>query len=436
MIAGTITTSPSPCGSNCTYSLQFVGPYLLCDLPLKSVGGLKYPGPSYPLYVGVWSNPLDDITIPYQDQLSFERRTESVSVASFNITLLTPLGIDQSGNVFAEKSFQRCRPGQTIYNINVTYQDGVQKFTAQTDPGSTRLLTDLTKPTPFNDYSNNYSSTWSETRLEWLSDANNMAIIEAMTLALAGQYTVQVQSFIGGGDFTYNLNGSNITLANVVTLDDTYDLLSIGNGDALIDPTGPQNGTIIASTAINRRINNFNITEGPDLVIDQDILDEMLQNITLSLMNTFPLWSTEVNVTQTIFRNVYSFSNKLNLLLPYYVSLAVALPLLALGGLSLYQNGVSATDGGFLQIVTTTSTSKALHAAASEGALGGQENVPEELRDLKIRYGELINGEEESKAVTRRVGFGVEDEVVPIQKGVTYGSVVAERNSTGSIQSS
>jgi hypothetical protein len=212
--------------------------------------------------------------------------------------------------------------------------------------------------------------------------------------------------------------------------------LSIGNGDALIDPTGPQNGTIIASTAINRRINNFNITEGPDLVIDQDILDEMLQNITLSLMNTFPLWSTEVNVTQTIFRNVYSFSNKLNLLLPYYVSLAVALPLLALGGLSLYQNGVSATDGGFLQIVTTTSTSKALHAAASEGALGGQENVPEELRDLKIRYGELINGEEESKAVTRRVGFGVEDEVVPIQKGVTYGSVVAERNSTGSIQSS
>jgi hypothetical protein len=73
-----------------------------------------------------------------------------------------------------------------------------------------------------------------------------------------------------------------------------------------------------------------------------------------------------------------------------------------------------------------------LHAAASGGALGGQENVPEDLRDLKIRFGELINGEEESKAVTRRVGFGVEDEVVPIQKGVTYGCVVAERNSTGS----
>ena len=389
MVAGTITTSPSPCGSNCTYSLQFVGPYLLCDLPLKSVGVLDLTEP-FPLYIGVWSNPIDDITIPYQDQLSFERRTESVSVTSFNTTLLTLLGKEQSGSTLVEMSFQRCRPGQTIYNVKVAYQDGIQKFTVQTNPGSNRLLTDLTKPTPVKIYSNNYSSTWSETSLQWLSDANNMAIIEAMTLALAGQYTVQVQSFIGGGDFTYNLNGSNITLANVVILDDIYDLLSIGNGDALIDPTGPQNGTIIASTAINRRINNFNITEGPDLVIDQDILDEMLQNITLSLMNTFPLWSTEVNVTQTIFRNVYSFSNKLNLLLPYYVSLAVALPLLALGGLSLYQNGVSATDGGFLQILTTTSTSKALNAAASGGALGGQESVPEELRDLKIRYGELI----------------------------------------------
>ena len=433
MIASTITTSPSPCGSNCTYSLQFPGPYLLCDAPLISVGGLKYPGPSYPLYVGVWSNPLDDITIPYQDQLSLERRTESVSVASFNITLLTPLGVEQSGGIFTEMSFQRCRPGQTIYNVNVTYQDGIQKFTVQADPGSTRLLTDLTIPTPFN-YNNSYSS-WSEPSLQWLSDANNMAIIEAMTLALAGQYTVQVESLIGAGSFTYVLNnGTNIVLANSSTLDDIYSS-STGSSETGPGPTGPQNGTIIALTAINRRPNNFNTTEGPDLATDPDILNEMLQNITLSLMNTFPLWSTEVNATQTTFRNVYSFSNKLNLILPYYVSLAVALPLLVLGGLSLYQNGVSATDGGFLQIVTTTSTSKALHAAASGGALGGQENVPEELRDLKIRYGELISGEEESKVVTRRVGFGVEDEVVPIQKGVPYGCVVAERNRTRSIPS-
>jgi hypothetical protein len=381
MVAGTITTSPSPCGSNCTYSLQFIGPYLLCDLPLKSVGVLDLTEP-FPLYIGVWSNPIDDITIPYQDQLSFERRTESVSVTSFNTTLLTLLGKEQSGSTLVEMSFQRCRPGQTIYNVKVAYQDGIQKFTVQTNPGSNRLLTDLTKPTPVKIYSNNYSSTWSETSLQWLSDANNMAIIEAMTLALAGQYTVGVQSLAGAGSFIYNLNGSNITLFNLSTTGDIY-----WNG---FDETGPQNGTIVANTAINRRPNNFNISDAPDLIIDQDILNEMLQNITLSLMNTFPLWSIEVNATQTVFRNVYSFSNKLNLLLPYYVSLAVALPLLALGGLSLYQNGVSATDGGFLQILTTTSTSKALNAAASGGALGGQESVPEELRDLKIRYGELI----------------------------------------------
>lgn len=98
--------------------------------------------------------------------------------------------------------------------------------------------------------------------------------------------------------------------------------------------------------------------------------------------------------------------------MPYYISLAVALPFLVMGWLALRDNGVSASDGGFLQTLMTTSVSKELHLAAEKGSAGGEENVPEELKRLKIMFGELQveNGE-------TRVGFGVEDEVVSIRKG-------------------
>lgn len=70
---------------------------------------------------------------------------------------------------------------------------------------------------------------------------------------------------------------------------------------------------------------------------------------------------------------------------------------------------MSATDGGFLQILTTTSASKTLHRVAEGGSLGGEENVSKELKELKIKLGELNSGRG-----ARRAGFGTEDEVAPI----------------------
>jgi len=186
---------------------------------------------------------------------------------------------------------------------------------------------------------------------------------------------------------------------------------SINYTSAIIsdESSGPLNGTIIASTALNQNRNQFN-TSAPNFVITQNILNEMLQNVTLSLMNNVGIWMTEVNATQSNFRNVYSFSNRLNLLLPYYISLLVTFPLLAVGFISLHQNGVSATDGGFLQILTTTSTSATLHhaAAAEVFAFEGDKNIPEELKKLKVMFGEL-EGE--------RAGFGCEGEVMGVRKG-------------------
>lgn len=81
-------------------------------------------------------------------------------------------------------------------------------------------------------------------------------------------------------------------------------------------------------------------------------------------------------------------------------------------------NGVAATDGSFMQLVTTTTGSAVLDRAAAGGCLGGNESVPTELKELRVRFGEIMGREGE---VVRRAGFGVEGEVGPLRKGERYG---------------
>jgi hypothetical protein len=140
--------------------------------------------------------------------------------------------------------------------------------------------------------------------------------------------------------------------------------------------------------------------------------------MSLSAMQAYSRWNTSVNATRHTALNVYSFSAPLNLILPYFLTLALAVPFILLGGLALHWNGVSAMDGGFVQIITTSTGSAILDRAAAGGCLGGEENMPEELSDLEIRFGELIG---RGDAPVKRAGFGVESEITTLKKGGNYG---------------
>jgi len=62
-------------------------------------------------------------------------------------------------------------------------------------------------------------------------------------------------------------------------------------------------------------------------------------------------------------------------------------------------NGVSAIDGGFLQILMTAATGQTeIEIAASKGCLGGYENIPDELKHLRVRFGELVTQESVHKS--------------------------------------
>ena len=82
---------------------------------------------------------------------------------------------------------------------------------------------------------------------------------------------------------------------------------------------------------------------------------------------------------------------------------------------SLNQNGVSAIDGGFLQVMTTTTgrTNMEELTIAHKRYIDG-DNVPRELLDLKVRYGELVDDE---GVCTGIAGFGTMEETKMLRKG-------------------
>lgn len=136
-------------------------------------------------------------------------------------------------------------------------------------------------------------------------------------------------------------------------------------------------------------------------------------------MKPYGLWNTTANATFLTATNVYSFSQPLNLIIPYFLSLFLAVPFLAVGMLALFRNGVSAIDGSFMQIITTSTGSAILDRAAAGGCLGGNESFPQELKDLKIRFGEFIGRDD--PGMVKRAGFGVDSEVTELRKGTSYG---------------
>lgn len=167
------------------------------------------------------------------------------------------------------------------------------------------------------------------------------------------------------------------------------------------------NSTIIADSTFNLARFDFepSYTAEPlahptlDLDLSEDRLNEALQNITLSAMYTFKWWYTTANVTTTTYRNIFSFSSRPRLVIPYVASLLLTLPLLIMGVRAMKLNGVPASDPGFIQTLVSTAGSARLRAVATRGS--------EELGQARIRYGSILD----EQGVARE-GFGLEDEVV------------------------
>jgi hypothetical protein len=148
----------------------------------------------------------------------------------------------------------------------------------------------------------------------------------------------------------------------------------------------------------SRCLDEFNFTE--------DLLNEALANLTISALS-LNYWYDTVNGTSTRHINLYRFTHKINFFFPYGLPILFAIPIIALGMMALHHNGVSAIDGGFLQLLVTTTGRTELERHATKACLGGYENISKELKELEVRFGELLTdgdgGEKGEEAAEREL---------------------------------
>jgi hypothetical protein len=151
------------------------------------------------------------------------------------------------------------------------------------------------------------------------------------------------------------------------------------------------------------------------LNITEDLLNNVLTTITLSAMS-LGLWWNMVPVTVTRYSSKYSFANPLNLILPYSIFLTAATICAVIAIWSLWENGVPVADGGFLQIMIATRGNTEMDRVLLQERLSAIDDMSEELKTLKIRYGELVT-EEIPGVEGRHLGFGTAEETLSLRRG-------------------
>ncbi|KAK0118144.1 hypothetical protein ONS95_012450 [Cadophora gregata] len=396
LVAGEAFPVSSPCGMNCSYTTQFEAPYFECNKTTKPSSHRAQD--TLNVYSGLWFAP----TAP-KPAIGGPRYNGTYTLANFNSTTLTPVLIsNNTGNateaiVTVDEENTICAPGRAKYTVHNIYENNIrtQNFTrepidrlvnlalATRDgailvPNFTLNRTRVYGTTPAN---------WTKATLDIYRDNNMMAILSAMMSWLHGDFQASLAQLD-------NDDTRNVTFKNA-----WHEAVFFEREEGVLWSDGANNEPL------------FNITA--------DMLNDYVFNATTSVMAMYRRWNTTANATTSTTLNVYSFSEPLNLIIPYFLTLLVSLPFVVMGCLALMKNGVSATDGGFMQLITTNTGSAIVDKAAAGGCLGGDESAPQELKDLEIRFGEFIGRDEPGRI--KRAGFGVDSELTSLTKGADYG---------------
>jgi hypothetical protein len=383
---GEIVSAPSPCGLDCSYSIQFEGPYAQCS--------------------------------EYSMDQDIDTISNSCPIAAFASSMVgnnLEMNVTRLASGSGQRRWQvqgiKCTPSSAVYAVDFTYRAGVRtishsaKYTGSLDGRMRGVVTD------------GRSSLLVPAVVDGVVASNHYAVITALLEPLQGSHNMSRH-----GTFTYRPGGGlsetawpcceSRLLAPTKSFDD-----QIANTPLVGSP-----GNIAVDTRFNTQRDNYTRqqADGPVFDTTKELLNEALFNLTISLALQLDYWNTTVTISTTEFINVYSFSNPKQLIVPYLACLLTSFPFLVLGLLSIRLNGVAAIQGGFLQVLMTTIGSETLKKAATGSSLGGDENVPNKLEKLRIRFGELIGGD--NRDDVRRAGFGTEDEIIPLRCGVPYTS--------------
>ncbi|KAE8310649.1 hypothetical protein BDV41DRAFT_579345 [Aspergillus transmontanensis] len=371
----------SPCGMNCSYEFSFDGPYLSCNNT-----DVEKVSPPCNRSVAWFSALESNWTVRPDANPKFNPLLNKFQMK--NAEVYNWVRNDSADTVQFQyvSHILTCSPRRAKYHVVQRFHNGEQSSTVTI--GDVHDLVSMDEKFYFS------KNNMTQAVVDTIRDRNIMALIMAMTKGISG---------------------------------DVWAMVYVMKDNVLVQST--------------RLFNGFSDSWAGTLTtwyklftVNEEVLNSLLANVTLSAINHFQLWPTSVNVTRQDLQTQYVWSRPLNLLLPYFLSLGVTLPLAVLGYWSLHKNGVPATDNGFLQVAMTTRGNYKLDQLARGGCLGGNHNESAELKDLEVQFGELVQpdrprldmGPNDLGSPTTDVGlagFAPKGEVAPLLVGKRYGKL-------------
>jgi hypothetical protein len=291
-----------------------------------------------------------------------------------------------------------CSVFTTRYDVKISFANGVQSVeysTAGKQPYSTPLESyPFPSPQfkPFQSLGDYFQTSALVEAFLFQLDFHDIGIHYIPTIRWVNEPEVKKIRLLNGSDITIEV--CKVDLENCPTYESFFSATSNDTSYLKLSAFGNrrnQTGTPC--------LDEFSFTEA--------LLNKALANLTISALS-LNYWYNSVNGTTDKHFNLYQFTNKTNFFLPYGLTLLFAIPIIALGIMALHENGVSAIDGGFVQLLVTTTGRTELERHATKACLGGYENFSKELKELKVRFGELLTdgdgGEKGEEAAEREVG--------------------------------
>jgi hypothetical protein len=370
LTGGELLAFPSPCGSNCTYNISFVGPAYDCVQfdPLSTLPNFTDPQLNTPWTENPYPNPTQ-IDIPfyfYAIELLGNASTQGLWIVNGDP---------------AENYTIHCTLHNATYNTNVNFTSNLAVLTTDVVPHE-----QLNTSQVYLGYS------LMEEAIE--TNATNASLIECQTWSL--------------------LNLFSINEAIVQLLTGIVELESAAGGFV-------ETGTSIGiSSFVDTSPFNFSLP----FTIMPRILEELLVNTTLSFTAFLqrpaihqispnaeqPVIYTSVPATVITYPPRYSY-NRTVLWEAYATAIGVSAICILIGAYMLWDNGIAA-DMSFAQVLVTT-RNRTLDKVCAGANLGG-ELISDELKETQLRFGMLQSGEQPHPC------FGLESEIVPLKgKGAT-----------------
>ncbi|RPA76334.1 hypothetical protein BJ508DRAFT_379502 [Ascobolus immersus RN42] len=368
-----IVDYPSPCGVNCTYNIDFVGPTYKCEE--KPVTAQVIADERWNLWGGFMDGRAYH-TKWYRSSLLSTRNEDFMKACMGDSTCLSSNQGNfwlQSGNgVFkiAHRYLASELRNATLEkrlspsgNITTGFEN-FQNFTFQCTQymADYRVNVTFVNDKPFQKYTLRYRDPvnwWNAT------EAPNFNTAYGLHYVLQALYSGFVGETDSSGATTVMFDNSSLT------------------GTGLFE----SDGYSFATPRLNLR----------------EKFEELHQNLTLSLLSTpdlRPYMKTAVDCQRFNTRNIYKYEPAV-LLASYGAAILVSLISLILGGLALVQNGIP-SDTGFSRIMLATRNPTLDKLAYGQG-LG---EPSEGIMSTRVKFGVIGEG----------VGFGVEGEVRRLKK--------------------